>query len=64
MKTISLIVVLLLLTPSLYINTSAEEALPLPSVGDRFVYQVKVTGNREATKEGRALGGTERSGRS
>lgn len=51
MKTISLIVVLLLLTPSLYINTSAEEALPLPSVGDRFVYQVKVTGNREATKE-------------
>ena len=30
---------------------SAEESIPLPSVGDKFVYHVKVTGNREATKE-------------
>jgi hypothetical protein len=30
---------------------SAQESMPLPSVGDKFVYHVKVTGNREATKE-------------
>jgi len=30
---------------------NAQESLPLPSVGDKFVYHVKVTGNREATKE-------------
>jgi len=29
----------------------AEEKIPLPSAGDRFVYQVSVTGDREATKE-------------
>jgi hypothetical protein len=30
---------------------NAQESVPLPSVGDRFIYHVKVTGNREATKE-------------
>lgn len=54
MRKILLIAVLLFVVSSFSDSASiigAVETVPLPSVGDTFVYHVNVTGSREATKE-------------
>jgi len=35
------------------VDMAGAEDMPLPSIGDKFVYHVKVTGNREATRKKR-----------
>lgn len=51
-KIFSIIVIALILTGLAEVmDVSGVEELSLPSIGDRFVYQVSVTGDMEATKE-------------